>query len=77
MPLEVRDEKQVPNVSRIEEGIISLDPEFRTFATTYSPSGLAAEWGKGDIRRIYRLCCAVDKLQSKWSQKDSTEDATR
>jgi hypothetical protein len=49
MPLEVRDEKQVPTWSRIEEGILALDPGVRTFSTSYSPSGLAVEWGKGDI----------------------------
>jgi putative transposase len=70
MPLEIRDEKQVPKWTRIEEGILALDPGVRTFVTGYSPSGLAVEWGKGDIGRIYRLCHALDKLQSKWSQKE-------
>ena len=33
--------------------------------TGYDPSGLAIEWGKGDINRINRLSHAYDKLQSK------------
>lgn len=51
------------------EKIISLDPGVRTFMTGYSPEGTIIEWGKGDVQRIYRLCHAHDKLQSKWSQK--------
>ena len=37
--------------------MISLDPGVRTFMTGYDPSG-----------RIYRLCHAYDKLQSKRDQ---------
>jgi len=70
MPLEIRGENQTPVWNKIEEGIISLDPGVRTFSTGYSPSGIAIEWGKKDIGRIYRLCNALDKLQSKWSQKE-------
>ena len=69
MPLEVRSENQAPQWKG-NEGIISIDPGIRTFATCYSPSGMSAEWGRNDIARIYRLCYALDKLQSKWSQKD-------
>lgn len=65
-PLDMRCENQAPG----ESSVIALDPGVRTFQTCYDPSGKAFEWGKGDISRIYRLCHAYDKLQSKWSQKD-------
>ncbi|RHZ83148.1 hypothetical protein Glove_99g128 [Diversispora epigaea] len=39
----------------IEEEILALDPGVRTFSIGYSPSGLAVEWEKNDIGRIYRL----------------------
>ena len=45
-----------------------MDPGVRTFMTGYDPSGVAIEWGKNDIGRIYRLCHAYDKLQSKHDQ---------
>jgi len=45
-----------------------LDPGVRTFMTGYDPSGVAIEWGKNDIGRIYRLCHAYDKLQGKRDQ---------
>jgi len=48
--------------------VISLDPGVRTFMTGYDPSGTAVEWGKNDIGRVYRLCHAYDKLQSKRDQ---------
>jgi len=35
--------------------VISLDPGVRTFMTGYDPSGMAVEWGKNNIGRIYRL----------------------
>jgi len=41
-----------------------------TFATIFDSSGKVIEVGGGDIGRIYRLGKVVDKLQSKWSQKD-------
>jgi putative transposase len=40
----------------------------RTFCIGYDPDGIIVELGKSDISRIYRLCHAYDKLQSKWSQ---------
>jgi putative transposase len=40
----------------------------RTFCTGYDPDGMIVEVGKSDISRIYRLCYAYDKLQSKWFQ---------
>jgi putative transposase len=70
MPLEVRGDNQAPSFTNIEDGIIALDPGVRTFMTGYSPSGLAVEWGKKDIGRIYRLCRTLDELQSKWTQKE-------
>ena len=42
----------------------------RTFMTGYDPAGKVWEWGKQDIGRIYRLCHSVDKLQSRWSDKN-------
>jgi putative transposase len=65
MPLAIRPENQGPigNSKRM----IALDPGIRTFVTGYDPSGLAMEWGKNDIGRIYRLCYAVDDLQSRWT----------
>ncbi|CAG8511482.1 1786_t:CDS:2 [Gigaspora margarita] len=69
MPLEIRGENQAPHWTKIEEGILALDPGVRTFSTSYSPSGLAIEWGKNDIRRIYRLCHALDKLQKELEKR--------
>ncbi len=68
-PLAVRAENQSPEWKHKCEGIIALDPGVRTFMTGDSPSGLTVEWGKADVTRIYRLCYAMDKLQSKWSPK--------
>ena len=50
--------------------VIALDPGVRTFQTCYDPSGLVVEWGAKDLARIYRLCHALDDLQSRWSQPD-------
>ncbi len=63
-PLAPRSENQAPPTA----SVIALDPGVRTFATGYSPTHGVVEWGQGDISRIYRLCHAMDKLQSKWSQ---------
>ncbi|RHZ71064.1 hypothetical protein Glove_262g33 [Diversispora epigaea] len=60
-PLEIRTENQGPLFSEIQE----KDPGVRTFMTGYDPSGIAIEWGKNDIGRIYRLSHKYDKLQSK------------
>lgn len=68
VPLEIRSDNQAPKWKKIEDGIISIDPGVRTFATTYSPEGIVTEWGKSDISRIYRLCHSLDDLQSRWSQ---------
>ena len=52
------------------EKMASIDPGVRTFSTIYGSDGICLEVAKGDVSRIYRLGCEVDKLQSKWSQKD-------
>ena len=70
MPLEIRADNQGPVFEKMEDGIIALDPGVRTFMTGYSTEGEAIEWGKNDFGRIYRLCHALDKLQSKWNQND-------
>lgn len=67
-PLELRTESQGPFIVSEEQRktrLVSLDPGVRTFMTCYSPDGYVASWGSGDIARIYRLCHAYDKLQSK------------
>jgi hypothetical protein len=46
-------------------GVIALDLGVRTFMTGYDPSGLAIEWGENDIARIYHLCHAYNRIQSK------------
>jgi len=73
-PLEPKSENQRPVFSgeskRRGAGIIALDPGVRTFMTGYDPSGMVYEWGAKDLNRIYRLCHALDDLQSRWSQKD-------
>jgi putative transposase len=65
MPLDVRAESQGPMSGEGGVGVIALDPGVRTFMTGYDPSGLAIEWGKNDIARIYRLSHIHDRLQSK------------
>ncbi|GBC01471.1 hypothetical protein RclHR1_00420033 [Rhizophagus clarus] len=67
-PLEIRAENQGPMFQKEGSGVISLDPGVRTFMMGYDPSGMAVEWGKNDIGRIYRLYHAYDKLQSKRDQ---------
>jgi len=64
--------KPLDNQERVlkNEKVASIDPGVRTFATIFGSDGVCLEVGKGDVGRIYRLGCTVDKLQSKWSQKD-------
>ena len=65
-----KDENQVQREFETElEGICALDPGVRTFMTAHDPRGRVWEWGNQDYGRIHRLCRAVDKLQSRWSQK--------
>ena len=47
----------------------SLDPGVRTFQTTYDASGLATEWGKNDMKKLFKLCLFTDKLQASWMAK--------
>jgi len=70
-----RSETQAPSS---HEGVVALDPGVRTFQTTYDADGLATEWGKDDMRQIFRLCCVADKLQAAWKFKsDSKRRATK
>jgi putative transposase len=64
--VEKKSEKQAPSSF---ENIVSLDPGVRTFQTTYDASGLATEWGKGDMSKIMVLCRKADKLQGAWKAK--------
>ena len=66
--LDIRGENQAPPAT--DDATIALDPGVRTFLTGYDSSGQVVEWGIKDISRITRLCVAVDKLQSRWAQKD-------
>lgn len=68
-PLAKRSESQAPSVSEGRH-MIALDPGVRTFQTGYCPDGSTMEFAPGDVGRIARLCIALDKLQSKWSQSD-------
>lgn len=73
-PLEVRPENQGPQFTKEARhahgtGMVTLDPGIYTFQTCYDPCGQTIEWGARDISRIYCLCYAHDRLQSKWSQK--------
>ena len=52
--------------------IASIDPGNRTFVSIYDSDGVCLEVAKGDYERINRLGHEVDKLQSKWSQKNIT-----
>ncbi|CAG8703828.1 11196_t:CDS:2 [Gigaspora margarita] len=67
--LKIRAKNQGPlfleNQEKGGSGVIALDPDVRTFMTGYDPSGMAIEWGKNDVNRIYRLCHIYDRLQSK------------
>jgi transposase len=45
--------------------VIALDPGVRVFQTGYDPQGRLFEFGKGDYKRIVRLCCHLDTLRSK------------
>jgi len=48
---------------------VACDPGVRTFQTMVDLEGNVIEWAKGDDKCIGRLCTAMDKLQSLWSQK--------
>lgn len=61
-----RSESQAPSS---HESVVALDPGVRTFQTTYDASGLATEWGKDDMKQLFKLCLVADKLQSSWTKK--------
>lgn len=65
---EIQSDSQAPFEAK--HCTISLDPGVRTFMTGYDADGILCEWGAGDMRRIYRLCRAHDKLQARWSEPD-------
>jgi len=70
-PIEIRPKSQGPkNQVKGEVKVISMDPGVRTFNTGYDLNGYSYEWGKADNKRLFRLCYAHDRLQSKWSQPD-------
>lgn len=55
------------------ESIVSLDPGVRSFQTTYDGSGLATEWGKGDMSHIFLLSRKADKAHQTWGQKTGSK----
>lgn len=59
--------------SETQAPIVALDPGVRTFQTTYDTRGLATEWGKGDMKRIYALCRCADKTQSSMAHKSGSK----
>ena len=61
-----RSENQAPSSP---ESVVTLDSGVRTFQTTYDMSGLVTEWGKGDMKQLFKLCFVADKLQSSWKTK--------
>jgi len=70
-----RNENQAP---KSRESVVALDPGVRTFMTTYDAMGLSTEWGKDDMKQIFRLCLIADKIQSSLSQKkDAKRRATK
>lgn len=73
--IETRCESQAPTS---HESVVSLDPGVRTFQTTYDATGLTTEWGKDDMKQLFKLCLVADKLQStltakKGAKRRSTE----
>ena len=67
-PLDIWGDNQAPVEDK--HSTISLDPGVRTFVTGYDADGAVCEWGEADMGRIYRLCYAVDRLQSRWSKPE-------
>lgn len=67
-PVEVARES-VPS-HKASDRVIALDPGVRSFMTGFSPGKQGVmEWGVGDRTRLFRLCCAFDDLQSRWSKE--------
>jgi putative transposase len=65
-----RSESQAPTE---RESVVALDPGVRTFQTTYDATGLATEWGKDDMKRLFILCRFADKIQSAWQKKKGSK----
>ena len=61
---------EVAPASESSDRIIALDPGVRSFMTGFSPAKEGVmECGAGDRTRLFRLCCAYDSLQSRWSKE--------
>ena len=71
-PLDIRGESQAP--PEVKHASIALDPGVRTFMTCYDVDGAVYDWGDGGMGRIYRLCHALDSLQSRWSVPTEERD---
>lgn len=65
-----RSESQAPSS---HESVVALDPGVRTFQTTYDASGLATEWGKGDMQQLFKLCLVADNLQASLKTKQGAK----
>ena len=70
MPLELKVNPGENQARTDLRDVVSLDPGVRTFMTGYDSSGAAWEWGKNDMRRIFRLCKGVDELISTASKEE-------
>lgn len=62
----IRSENQAP---KSVHGVVSLDPGVRTFQTAYDSEGRVCEWGKDDMKQIFKLCKFADELQSRIDQE--------
>ena len=61
---------EVAPVHESSDRVIALDPGVRSFMTGFSPGKEGVmEWGVEDRTRLFRLCCAYDNLQSRWSKE--------
>lgn len=58
--IEIKSDNQAPKI----KNIISLDPGVRTFITGYDPNGSIYEWGKNNMKRLFKLGCKADKIKS-------------
>lgn len=51
----------------LQNRVVGLDPEIKTFCTGCDPNGVITKLEKSDIFRIYKLCRSIDKFHWKWS----------